>query len=84
MWQWVCWELFLLKILIWFILFGEFTVLNGLYHFFVRDNEIECVLFGDCATESYLHYKQHHEVNVVDVINFARLSWIDQGNVSNN
>ena len=46
----------------------------------VRDNEIDCVLFDQCASDVCFSQNQNSDTNtkIVSVVNLGRISWSKQ------
>ncbi|KAI9112530.1 hypothetical protein K1719_016453 [Acacia pycnantha] len=45
-----------------------------------ENNEVECTLFDNCASDAYMAYLQNTESPVVVLLNFARVGFSEDGN----
>lgn len=51
--------------------------LNHVFLFMYRENELECILFGEAASEAALTVEAVEGTSLVVVLNLARLTWTD-------
>lgn len=57
----------------------EVNVLSDDYFYYVREAEVECVLWDECSEEAYSAYLKTKDPPVVVVLSFARIGFSEDG-----